>query len=73
MSTMIERRLARCERRSRHSKGNDRSFFYLLQGDDPDPDLSGIEHTVFVMDLRGKQLASPKDDASPAACGQRSP
>jgi len=54
----LERRLARCERKSRQEKRDDGPFFYLLQGDDPDPDLSGVEHTVFIMDLRGKPSAA---------------
>ena len=68
MSRTLERRLARCERKSRRGRGDEGPFFYLLQGDDPDPDLSGVEHTVFVMDLRGKpSAAGPKTGAPSAA------
>jgi hypothetical protein len=64
----LERRLARCERKSRRGEGDEGPFFYLLQGDDPDPDLSAGTRPVFIMDLRDKPAAAaPKAGVTPSA------
>jgi hypothetical protein len=68
MSARLERRLARCERRSGRGQGPVGPCFYLLRPGDPDPVLpANAPPFVFVMDLRGKPSAAagPKDRVPP--------